>query len=223
MKFQIPIERPEEIIPRLGKQALHWKKGRSAYELSNAWMLAGEFPSKVRDALRQAPEWAEAKLLEAIFERETKLGSRGRPSQTDLLAIASLQDENAVLGIEGKVDEPFGPRVVEWLSNATDGNREARLAGLCGTLEIDANPPGHLYYQLFHRTCAAIYEAQRFRYRRALVLVHSFSPSGAWFPEFSEFSRAVQMPVDRTGVLSASRMCSGIEMRLGWVSDALSA
>jgi hypothetical protein len=38
--FHIPIEKPEEIIPRLGKQELHWKKGRSAFELSTAWMEA---------------------------------------------------------------------------------------------------------------------------------------------------------------------------------------
>lgn len=31
--FHMPIKRPEEIIPRLGKAGRHWKKGRSAYEL----------------------------------------------------------------------------------------------------------------------------------------------------------------------------------------------
>ena len=36
--FQIAIEEPDEIIPRLGKKELHWKKGRSAYELSTSWM-----------------------------------------------------------------------------------------------------------------------------------------------------------------------------------------
>lgn len=37
--FQIAIEKPDEIIPRLGKKE-HWKKGRSAYELSTSWMQA---------------------------------------------------------------------------------------------------------------------------------------------------------------------------------------
>jgi len=217
--FQIPIEQPEEIIPRLGKQELHWKKGRSAYELSKAWMSAGGIPQTIRNVLSQAPDWAEAKMLEGIFERETELGSRGRPSQTDLLAVVSLENENAILGVEGKVDEPFGPRVDDWLAEAKDGNKLARLTALCGTLEVEVHSVGALYYQLFHRTCATIYEAQRFRYSKALMLVHSFSISGTWFPDFQEFSRAVAMPVEHVGSLSAPRRCAGVEMRLGWVSD----
>ena len=38
--FHIQIEKPEEVIPRLAKQQLHWKKGRSAFDLSTAWMTA---------------------------------------------------------------------------------------------------------------------------------------------------------------------------------------
>ena len=37
---QIAIEKPEEIIPRLGKPEPHWKKGRRAFELSTTWMRA---------------------------------------------------------------------------------------------------------------------------------------------------------------------------------------
>lgn len=218
--FQIAIEKPEEIIPRLGKQELHWKKGRSAYELSSSWMNAGTFPASVKQVLDGASEWQNAVLLEAIFERETELGTRGRPSQTDLMCVVSLPSGNAMLGIEGKVDEPFGSRVNEWLGNDEAGGRKARLSGLCATLAVNPETVGRLYYQLFHRTCATIYEAKRFRYERGTMLVHSFSTTGVWFSEFSDFAAAVGMAVDGPGMISSPKICDGIEMRLGWVSDA---
>ena len=139
--FHISIERPEEIIPRLGKQELHWKKGRSAFELSSAWMQANGLPLPVRAVVEQAPEWRSTKFLEGIFERETELPGKGRPSQTDLLAIVALKDGNAILGVEGKVDEPFGPIVDDWLAGAKDQNRQDRLAGLCSTVSAGAIIP----------------------------------------------------------------------------------
>lgn len=36
--------------------------------------------------------------------------------ETDLLAIVRLQSGNAVLAVEGKVDEPFGPLVDDRLA-----------------------------------------------------------------------------------------------------------
>ncbi|MGD9741391.1 MAG: hypothetical protein AB7J30_12385 [Hyphomicrobium sp.] len=224
-RFRIPIEKPEEIVPRLGKQKLHWKKGRSAFELSTAWMQADGLPPSVRTVLEQAPEWRGAELLEGIFECETELPGKGRSSQTDLLAILALNDGNAILGVEGKVDETFGPLVEEWIAEAKDQNRSNRLAGLCATLCVDVNSVGGLFYQLFHRTCASIYEAKRFGYKRAIMLVHSFTetraPSAvpAWFDDFSKFSCAVGMRVIRPGSISAPKTCEGIEVRLAWVSD----
>lgn len=240
--FQIAIEAPEEIIPRLGKQGAHWKKGRSAYELSTSWMQAKGIPPSVRVALDQASDWQGAELLEGIFERETQLPGRGKPSQTDLLALVQLKGGNAILGVEGKVDEPFGDLVGDWLKGKPDEkigeppddtatrrrstqNRQERFSALCDMLEV--NPVGleDLYYQLFHRTCASIYEAKRFGYKKALVLVHSFAAipepphRPACFGDFSEFAATLGMPMAKPGAISPSRLCSGIELRLAWVSD----
>jgi hypothetical protein len=225
--FQISIERPEEIIPRLGKKELHWKKGRSAFELSTAWMRVNGMPDSVRNTVEQAAEWRDAKFLEGIFERETKLPGRGRPSQTDLLAIVALRDGNVIIGVEGKVDEPFGPLTEEWLRGAKDQNRRERLSALCSTLGVGQEAANGLYYQLFHRTCAAIYEAKHFSYKRAVMLVHSFAQSlnmssPPCFSEFSAFSKAVHMPVLVPGSMSDPKVCEGIEARLAWVSDVAS-
>jgi hypothetical protein len=240
----MPIERAEEIKPRLGKPDLHWKEGRSAYELATAWMRAKGIPQPVRLVLDLAPEWRNADLLDAIFERETALPGRGLASQTDLLGIVSLNDGNAVLGVEGKVDEPFGSLVGEWLEAAlkkTEGedgedfkarlersrkNRRRRLEALCTVLEVESKLVSRLYYQLFHRTCATLYEARQFRYSRAIMLVHSFAspsaPSGmpACFEEFSAFAEAVGMPVTEPGSISSAKQFGLIDLRLGWVSDS---
>lgn len=240
--FQIAIEKPEEIIPRLGKRELHWKRGRSAFELSTSWMQAKGFPPSVRAVLDQAPEWRDANLLEAIFERETALPGQGRPSQTDLLGIVALKTTNAILGVEGKVDEPFGQLVGEWLKGEpkekleeesaakaqrerSKENRANRLVGLCTLLEINPRDVDKLYYQLFHRTCATIYEAKRFGYRRAVMLVHSFAERPvlpampACFEDFAAFAHVAGMPISSPGSISNPKVCGDVEVRLAWVSD----
>lgn len=238
-RFHMPIKRPEEIIPRLGKGERHWKKGRSAYELATTWMQAGDIPPAVRSVLQQAAGWQQIELIDGIFERETDLPGRGWPSQTDLLAIVKTASANAILGVEGKVDETFGPLVDQWLANARaeaapatgkapapdNSNRRRRLESLCASLQIDPRLAGRLYYQLVHRTCAVVYEAGRLGYGRAVMLVHSFAavpaspllPAG--FAEFSAFAGAVGMPVARPNAISPAKLCEGIELRLAWVSD----
>ena len=242
--FQMPIKEPEEIKVRLGKRE-HWKVGRSAFELSTAWMTAGGIPQSVRSVLDQAPEWHAAELLDAIFERETVLPGQGRPSQTDLLGIVALKDGNAILGVEGKVDEPFGELVGEWRKGGpkekpgeksaakaqrerSKKNRANRLDALCALLDVDPRGVDKLYYQLFHRTCAAIYEAKRFGYKRAVMLVHSFAERPAppampaCFDDFSAFTRALGMLITSPGSISPPKLCDGIEVRLAWVSDKVS-
>ena len=172
--FAEPITRPEDIIPRLAKQERHWKKGYSAYELAHSWVGAKGIPDPVVAVLHQAEEFRGMELIEGFFEKETDLRSRGRPSQTDLLALIGDGEGFAVLGVEGKVDEPFGPLVSEWLTDAS-ANKRARLSVLQETLGLADHNVSNLRYQLLHRTAAAIYEAQRYKVRRALMFVHSFS------------------------------------------------
>lgn len=146
---------------------------------------------------------------------------------------------NAILGVEGKVDETFGPLVDQWLAGAqaevspaigevsapNDSNRRHRLESLCASLQIAPRLAGSLYYQLIHRTCAVLYEARRLGYGRAIMLVHSFAavpvsplqPAG--FAEFSTFAGAVGMPLTRPDAISPPKLCDGIELRLAWVSD----
>lgn len=214
-----PVSEPTDIIPFLGKGEAHWRKGYSAYELAHSWVNAGGIPDSVRAVLDQAAEYRDARLIEGFFERETQLRSKGRPSQTDLLAFIHSPSGYAVLGIEGKVNETLGPLVSEWLAKPTTGKHE-RLRVLCSTLGLEPDTVGHLRYQLLHRTCAAIYEAQGYAVGRAAMLVHSFSAQHAWFEDFQAFVAALGLKVPSVNGISTTTDLEGISVRLGWVADS---
>ena len=219
--FAEPIKRPEDIIPHLAKQERRWKKGYSAYELAYSWVGAKGIPNPVVAVLHQAEEFLGMELIEGFFEKETDLRSRGRPSQTDLLALIGDGEGFAVLGIEGKVDEPFGLLVSEWLVDAS-ANKRARLSVLQETMGLADHDVSNLRYQLLHRTASAVYEAQRYKIRRAVMLVHSFSDGHSWFDDFRAFADAIGTPVSGTNELSAKVGVEGISLRLGWVADEVS-
>lgn len=124
-RLHVPLVRAEDVIPHLAKQELHWKAGYSAQELAMAWAGArNDFPEAVRAALKSAPEYARAELIEGFFEREVELGSPGRNSQTDLMVIAGLGDGLGIIAVEGKVEESFAEPVEQW--NSTSAIYEAK-------------------------------------------------------------------------------------------------
>ncbi|WP_309622152.1 DUF6946 family protein [Novosphingobium sp.] len=167
------MKQPADVIPHLGKPS-HWKQGRSAKSLADSWFFAGDIPASIRALLAQSEYLAGAELLEAWLERETDLqDGRATPSQTDLLALLGIGEKLAVLGIEAKVDESFGPLVSEWLDGGSAGKTH-RLARLCELFELNSTEVRDLRYQLFHRTAASILEAKRFRSDVAVLIVQSF-------------------------------------------------
>ena len=216
-RLHVPLLKPEDVIPHLAKQEAHWRTGYSAQELAVAWSKAGnDFPQTVCKALNTAPEYVHAEFVDGFFEREVELGSPGRNSQTDLMAIAGLDDELAIIAVEGKVEESFADLVADW--NGTPG-KQRRLDGLCETLKLDVSGVGGIRYQLLHRTASAIYEAKRYRCRHALMLVHSFSSSHRWFEDFAAFSSALGIPLHEPNRCSSAKECDGVSLRLAWVSD----
>lgn len=215
IRLNLAMRQPEDVIPHLGKP-IHWKEGRSAKSLADSWFSANDIPREVRAVLDQAPEYRKATLVDAFLERCTSLED-GRPtaSQTDLLAILGMREGLAVMGIEAKVTESFGPLVEEWL----DGGRgkEQRLAKLCIELGLKQAAALSLSYQLLHRTVAAILEARRYRTPRALMVVQSFCPDATGFSDFAAFVSALGYAAIEPDSLTASRDLGGFEMRLGWV------
>jgi hypothetical protein len=168
----------------------HWRTGYSARSLAHCWHDAAGFPVSVTQALATAPVLADAEILLAIPEHQVPLPGGARPSQTDLWVLARTRTGLTSIAVEGKVSEPFGPTVGEWLANASEGKRR-RLAYLRDLLNLPDPVPPNLRYQLLHRTASALIEARRFFAAHAVMLVHSFSQSDEWFADFAQFTEAL--------------------------------
>lgn len=217
-----PLAGRRDVIPLLADGEYQWKEKYSAYELATAWFDAGDIPPAVRATLDSVPAYRGAEMIEAFFERPVELGTPGRPSQTDLLALVSCSSGYAVLAVEGKADESFGERVRDWKAKTT--RWEPRLSALCATLGLDTASVEPLRYQLLHRAASAVYEAQRYRAHDAMMIVHSFSSAGendANKKDFEAFSQAMGLPL-REGTVTEAKACDGVNLRLAWVSDRAS-
>lgn len=211
------LRHPAAVRPFLGDPQRHWRPRYSAYELAHSWIGSGGVPATIRDVLDTADPYRGCELVEGWFERETDLGTPGRPSQTDVLALVRLANgDHAIVGVEGKAREPFGPLVGEW--NTTPG-KDARLEHLCAGLGLNRADAGSLRYQLLHRTAAALIEARRYGARHALMLVHSFAEAPDSLADYRAFAEALGLTGAASNALTSSRDYGGVELRLGWVGD----
>jgi hypothetical protein len=217
------LSEPEDVRPFLGKPGLHWKERFSAFETAHSWFAVQDLPPAIRAILQSDPAYANAQLLKACFEVQTQLDDTGRgPSQTDVLAFVQAQIGMVVLGIEGKVNEPFGQLVSEW--NDYSPGKLRRLAGLIELLSLKASKSiGQLRYQLLHRTVATVLEAEKAGAAQAIMLVQSFSPDDirTGFADFQRFASILGAAVEGPSLLSKPLQLSQITLRLGWTINRM--
>jgi hypothetical protein len=216
-RIHVPLLKPEDVIPHLGKPT-HWKEGRSAKAVAESWFRANDIPASVRAVLDQAEEYRGAELIDAWLERCVELGDGQRPTQTDLMAVLGVGDELAVLAVEAKVEESFGPTVDEWLVDASEA-KHRRLATLAGMFGLDRSACGPLRYQFLHRTASALLEGRRYRAKRAVMLVQSFCPKQSGFEDYAAFFTAAGLAGLEPGMLSSPLEAEGSTLRVGWVAD----
>ena len=195
-----------------------WRPGYSAHALAQAWESARGFPPEVRACL--SDRFVECEPLFAVPEYKVPLPGGSRPSQNDLFVLARLDGELGVIMVEGKVAEPFGPTLTDWLKDASAGKRErlAHLQTMLGLQDIG----GHIRYQLLHRTASALIEARRFNSRYAVLLVHSFSAENAWLEDFQAFTALYGARCD-CGRLQRLADRDGCGLLAAWVKGPLPA
>ena len=201
----------------LGKPELHWKMGRSAMSAAACWEDANpKLPAEILQFLGESkdPDLADLELLIAVPEWEVDLPGGKLPSQTDVLALARNAKNLVVLGVEAKVDEPFGPTIAEKKADPSAGQIE-RLAYL--EKELGANQPlsGNIRYQLLHRSVSALLTARAFHAPIAVMLVHSFSPASAWREDFAAFCSALSCKQVSDDLFEVPNT-SGARLLLGW-------
>ncbi|WP_435311332.1 DUF6946 family protein [Primorskyibacter sedentarius] len=206
----IPTRSASDWRALLADPAKQWRVGYSAMAAAQSWETANGLPPEIASMF--APG---AKLLLAIPEHQVPLPGRGAASQCDVFAFVRESTMRIALTVEAKVAEPFGPTVGEWLRDASEGKRQ-RLAALCDLLGCAA-PPEHLRYQLFHRTAAALIEADRFGAEAAAMIVQSFSQKHRWFEDFADFAAFLGASPERK-MPSQIIAPGGMPLTLGWAT-----
>lgn len=214
-KILIPSSGPDDWKQFLAQPDLHWAMGYSARTLAHAWEAASGLPTEIETLMSSA--FGQCELLFAIPEHKTPLPGGRRESQSDVFALVRHSSGLATYTIEGKVDEPFGPTVEEWLFDASLGKLE-RLRHILDLLGIE-ECPGDVHYQLLHRTASAVIEADRFDARYAGMIVHSFSPIGRWREAFDKFVSLMggEPGTDRPSV---HELPSGKSLMLAWAAGS---
>lgn len=151
-----------------------------------------QLPSEIVQVLESSEEQSlsNLELLVAIPEWEVELPGGNTASQTDILAITRNDSGLVILGIEAKVDEPFGPTLEEKKSGATEGQL-GRIAYLEQVLGRAVPFEDQIRYQLLHRTVSTLLTARAFHAPVAVMLVHSFSPVSKWRNDFEAFCQAL--------------------------------
>lgn len=192
-RIYIRTQGPSDWKRLLAQPDLHWKTACSAMTAAACWDAAGAgLPREVDQVLSDTriPALCNLELVAAFPEWETALPGGKRASCTDVMAIARNESGLVAIGVEAKVEEPFGPTVGEKRAAASPGQAE-RLEYLESLLQIPAGFDDAIRYQLLHRTASAMLTAQKFHAQAAVMLVHSFSPAGKWRPDFDAFVTAL--------------------------------
>lgn len=176
----------------LAKPKLHWKPGASAMTTAAAWeAAAGNLPPEIETLLNSTaePPLLDLKLLAAIPEWEVALKGGKTTSNTDVLAICRNEASLAIVAVEAKVDEEFGPLVGEKRASESTG-QSLRLDYLHEVLKVNRFDDS-IRYQLLHRTASAILTAIDFHAKTAVMLVHAFGTPVERKGDFTAFGMAM--------------------------------
>ena len=214
----VPSKSTEDWRLLLAEPEKQWKQGYSAKALADCWENAGGFPNEVKKPLSEA--FPGIKPLIIIPELKVALPGGKRASQNDLWVLARSGSYLISIAVEGKVEEPFDRPISQWLSDASDG-KKTRWAFIRNKLGLNNEPTGTLMYQLFHRTVSAILQAEEFGAQEAVMMVHSFSTSGAWFPDYSSFLELFSIKAEK-GKVQRSNKHKGVPISFLWATGKIS-
>ncbi len=217
MLILTPTKGTEDWRVLLADPAKQWKDGRSAKLMAEVWESSQPtLPAEINQILAGTP-LSEFEPILAVPEYQVPLPGGSRPSQNDLFVLGLVGDDLAVIMVEGKVDETFGPTVAEWLEKDSKG-KQTRLGYLRGLLGLHRDIPNEVRYQLLHRTASAIIEAGRFHACYAVMLVHSFSEEHAWFDDYAAFVKLLGGTPENGGMGRVPGHAEP-ELWIGWAHD----
>ncbi len=217
-KIFLPSSGPSDWQKLLAEPDKQWKTGYSARSVAYCWEAADELPSEIANLFSASAEFdhQQPELLLAIPEYKVPLPGGSRESQNDVFALIKCADRTVSMTVEGKVNEPFGPTLADWMATPSEGKR-TRLEYLQNLLGLPKQLPNDLYYQLLHRTASAVIEARRFKTDAAAMIVHSFSQERMWFDAYAQFVDLLGV-TETSGELVSVRLPDGPPLYLGWAT-----
>lgn len=218
MKILVPATGTEDWRRLLMDPKKHWKQGYSAKALADSWQSAPAMPASIRVLFDTSGYFPEFEPLLAAPEHQVPLPGGNQPSRNDVWVLARWQAGLISIAVEGKVAENFGPTLAEWNGEASSG-KQVRQAFLLQKLGLQVPPAATIRYQLLHRPASALIEAERYHARRAVMLVHSFSPSNDGFSDYAAFLELFGATAIRESLVPARPRADGIELFFGWVND----
>ncbi|MCA1699040.1 MAG: hypothetical protein LC790_09130 [Actinobacteria bacterium] len=181
-------QRPIQSVDEWGEHAgpasrEHWKDGRSAKELANAW-IGGDGPDALIALLNTRPETANLRIEEAVAEAQVGFDSYpGGKRNHDLLIRGQTAGGAIIIGLESKADETFGETIKSYASKSAakrasqkPTNAPERLKGLfediAGSSLTEKQAFGDLRYQLFSAVAGTLAAAAADD--MAVFIVHEF-------------------------------------------------
>jgi hypothetical protein len=173
------------------RRDLHWKEGRSAFELGRSWTSSGvpSVPRELTQLLESHEETRRLEILSAITEYETPLPFSSYGPRCHDLALRAEQDGCAVtVCIEAKSDELFGGTVADEFRKAKKRPGSMfpqRLDWLTRTLLgipafddeqflVVSDAVSTLRYQLLSAIGGTLLEARSQLAAKAVFVVHEF-------------------------------------------------
>lgn len=159
-----------------------WAQGRSARELATAW-IERDAEARATALLTSEPQFTGLVLDRGIADKETRFDDiADAPHRHDLLVTARAPSGPTVIGVEGKVDEPFDEPLDAWVFGA-----QARSAGSRAPERLDRLTEAFfgttlerdpllapLRYRLLEALAATLADAREQAAGRGVLLVHEF-------------------------------------------------
>lgn len=158
-----------------------WKDYRSAKELAKSWFRHGgaQIPEELSELLNNNTATKKLKIKYVLPEKETRLDNYGKGRTHDLILIGENENENILIAIEAKVDEPFGELISKYLKKTNSkSNIPLRIEQLNKSL-FRVKPSSDLRYQLLHSIAGTLIEAKAHNASMAIFVVHEFCSSSS--------------------------------------------
>ncbi len=176
----------EQLAPP--KRDGQWVEGRSAFELANAWCLAGspQVPSDLRALLDTCALTQQLVIEKVTPEHHIPFDSHGgEPRNADLALVGNTSRSRVAVTVEAKADEPFGATVLDSIGDALERRIESTASqGVQRAVDLvqslfyprtrGLSKVGALRYQLLTAVAGTLAYAADVGASVAVFVVHEF-------------------------------------------------